>query len=205
MKNIFFNCGGKYLKAATVAAIFMMPLLLQAARTRASNQDVINISFLLMIFALSVFIKLGVLAFVLVYSVLRPQTILNGSRRLAKGFIKPFIIGVLFAIAYALLGKICSTLPVTIKHLVALALLVVFSLHFLIGGTVVCHLLGERIQANTNSRSRGSTFIAVLYGGIAILLLDMVPVMGQITSILIILLALGAAQGSLRKSRNPIV
>lgn len=181
------------MKALLSLQLIVLPFILNAAPPDFHDSNKLKM-FLVVLFLLffAFCIKLGLLAFSLVFSVLKPQTVIKGSEIIKQTVVRSFITGLLCLIFYLLLLKITRMIPRYFNLLLAVPILIVLFIHIAAGFSVICHFLGEKIHANIGSRFTGSTFMAVLYGGIVILALGFVPIFGQAASLIIITTSLGA-------------
>lgn len=173
----------------------IMPIVAQGAVEGINPSQIIpkRLLGLAILTFLLICLKIGWLALTLLYSVLRPQKVIKGSQSLAQNYSKSLFIGLLLLIFYLLLIKMCRLAPASYRYILLIPVFLALLSHILIGFSMISHALGERIQANINSHTLGSTFFAVLYGALIILLLDFVPLLGHIVTFIIILIGMGVA------------
>jgi len=147
---------------------------------------------------------LGLLAVCLIYSVLAPRRVELGSRLQRQDPRQSFSVGALVFVIYLLFAIISRELqpPKSLAVLVWLPLLCVFLYLLLTGLAMTAHSIGERIQSNLNSRSLGSTFLAVFYGGSVLLCLNFLPLLGQALIFVAGLISLGTAVRVLSVERS---
>jgi len=150
-----------------------------------------SVMFMLMIGCILLLVKSGCLALGLLLSVLKPQKIIRLSSGLNGRLLKSFVAGILVLISYILLLGISQFIPKPYDGLLSIPVILLFFIHFILAFTVVSHFTGEKIMANISSHKTGSTFFAVLYGGIVILLCGFFPVLGIIVLSVIYITSLG--------------
>ncbi len=157
----------------------------------------LTVAFMLVIGCILVLVKAGCLALGLLLSVLKPQKIIRLSSGLNGKLLKSFIIGILIVVAYFLLLGISNFIPEKFRGFLTIPVILLLFIHFILAFTVISHFVGEKIMANIASHKVGSSFFAVLYGGIVILLCGFFPIFGIIVSGIIYIVALGGTLSGL--------
>jgi len=149
----------------------------------------------LLLLLLVVCAQLGLLAAGLIYAVLEPRRVEFGSRLQRQAPWQNFRTGVIVFIILLLFSVFFANLhpPKGLAFLIWLPLLLILAYLLIIGFTMTAHGIGERIQSNLNSRTIGSTFLAVLYGGIVLLGIAFLPVLGLVLLFVVALISLGTA------------
>jgi len=155
-----------------------------------------------MVLVFAVCVEVGLLATALLYAVLEPERVRAGSALQAQSVFRSFGIGVLMAIILLLACALMDNMPGGIGGLLGVPLLAAYAYLFIMGFTMVAHCVGDRIQSNIASRTTGSSFFAVLYGGSILLLTNFVPVVGQLVLLVVLVLSLGAAMRSVGVRRR---
>ncbi len=159
-----------------------------------------SVLFMLMVGCIMIMVKSGCLALGLLLSVLKPQKIIRMSSGLNGNLLKSFLCGIMVLIAYVLLIGISSLIPKPYEGILSIPVILLFLVHFILAFTVVSHFAGEKIMANTSSPKSGSTFFAVLYGGLVLLVCGFFPILGLVVLSVIYITALGGtASGLFRK------
>jgi hypothetical protein len=149
----------------------------------------------LLFLLLVVCMQSGLLAAALIYAVLDPQRVQDGSRLQRQAPWQSFRTGVLALIVLLLFAFFFSHLhpPKVLALLVWVPLVFGLAYLLLIGFTMTAHGIGERIQSNLNSRAVGSTFMAVLFGGAVLLGVTFLPLFGLVLLVVAGLVSLGTA------------
>ncbi len=179
--------------AVTVSTVALTSWPLLAAEPVKEQPPLQQLSGLLVVLVLALSIKIGVLAVCLVYSVLEPRKVQDGSKIQGQSPFRAFRVGIFVFLVMLLLAAIGSNLPGPLAGMLLLLPLVVFFYLLLSGFTMVAHCVGERIQSNINSPRLGSTFSATFTGGVPLLLIGLVPLVGQVLQFVMGLCALGTA------------
>jgi len=156
-----------------------------------------SVLFMLVVACLIILAKLGCISLGLLLSVFKPQKVIRLSSGLNGRLLKSFLLGIMVFIAYILLLGISKFIPKPYEGLLSIPVLLLFFIHFILAFTAVSHFTGEKILANTSSPKAGSTFFAVLYGGIVILLCGFFPIFGIIILSVILLTGLGGTLSGL--------
>ncbi len=148
-------------------------------------------------------IGLGVLALLLMYSVVRPQALRDGSMILAQHPVRSLLAGLLTALVLVLAVMLVQNLPEALRGLFALLVILVTVYVCVSGVAVAAHELGDRVLSNINSASVGVTFLAVLWGGLLLLLAGFVPFLGQLVQVVAGAMGLGAAVSLMLRRKAP--
>ncbi|WP_040914566.1 hypothetical protein [Lentisphaera araneosa] len=112
-----------------------------------------------------------------VYTVLRTQSVLRGSRDLNQLTGRLFLQGIMTYVVFILAIFMSKKLPMD-KCLLCLPILIFYIYLLLHGFTSLCHCIGEKILSNINSPRLGSAFYAVIYASVALLLIGCIPFLG---------------------------
>jgi len=147
-------------------------------------------------------VKLGFLGTALLYAVLEPERVRTGSSLQTQASSRSFGIGVLMGGILVLACAIVSKLPDGLNGFIAIPILGAYAYLLITGFTMVSQCVGDKIQSNTASRTAGSTFFAVLYGGGLLLLANFVPIIGQIVLLIVVILSIGTATRSVSLKRR---
>ena len=167
------------------------PLLADDRFNRLPPGD--RLSLVLLVVVIGFVIALGLLAIQLLYSVLRAPALRQGSDLLRRRPAYALGLGVLVLLVLGGAVALAQLVPEPGRGLLVLALILVALYLAIPGVTMVNHAIGEQVHANLNSRYVGSSFMAVLTGGVLTLLIGCVPLLGQLIQFVILLIGLGAA------------
>lgn len=145
-------------------------------------------------------LHVGILALLLLVSVLRPDALRRGSGRLRAHPVTSFFAGILVLVLFILCAKL---LEAPLLNLLALPVVLGLILLMVSGIATVAFDCGDRILSNTAARSQGSSFMAVLAGGTLLILIGLVPFAGQTVQAVAALTGIGAAaQGWWSRARS---
>lgn len=155
--------------------------------------SITQLSGLIIVILLLICMKIGWLSIVSIYSLLRPQKTMKGSQVIGTRGIASFLIGLGVFVACVLIMALSKQF-LGRRGIIISGPVILFLLYLLVsGGAVIYHFIGEKIQSNMNSSTIGSSFYAVIYGGILALLVDLIPVVGWIVSFIIVAESVGIA------------
>jgi len=165
----------------------------------APNQQLCSVATLLL--AVGV-VELGLLAVLLLFSVLRPATVRRGGEVLRAHPLAGLLVGLLGLLVFFGWAALMEGFPEPIKGVLIIAVLFVYACLAIGGLGIVACDLGERLQTNLGLRGLGSTAAATLYGGGLIMLLALAPIVGQLLQLTILTLGLGAAMMTVYSGRR---
>ena len=164
-----------------------------AADTFKQMPPVQQLSLVLLILLAAVCIKVGLLALLLLVSVLRPGLLRNGGEIVRLRPVRCLVAGALGLLVFLAFTALLQHAPARMRALLGIAELLVFLALLITGLCVTVYELGDRLQSNLNARGIGSTSMAVLYGGGLFVLLGFLPGLGQLVEFTVAVLSLGAA------------
>jgi len=153
------------------------------------------------ILAAIVCVKVGVIALMLLTSVLRPQKLRRDGDTIREHPVRSFLAGLLCLAIFVLAVAVTEHLPDVLATLLGVTVVLVCVYLGVCGMCGVAHDIGERVQSNLNVQGVGSTFMTVLWGTILILLVGFVPILGQLVQVVAVTIGVGAVATamSLRK------
>lgn len=157
----------------------------------------------ILLVCLVLFVGLGLLAAAGLYAILRPEKLKLGSLLQRQAPFRTFGAGVLGIVILVGCVGLCENLPTPLRTAVLFPLMLVAAYVMLTGFAMAAHAVGEAVQSNIGSRSLGSSLCAVFYGGGLLLLLNLLPILGQVMMGLLVLLALGAGIRCFRARPTP--
>jgi len=150
------------------------------------------------------FIKGGLLALMLTYSVLKPQKVMLGTKIANQSPLRSFFLGILTFVIFLFFALIANVLPKNLAAFYALPIVLFFFYFVVTGLSMTGNCIGEKIQSNTSSCTLGSTFFAVLFGGGLLFAVNFLPFLGQLVLVVASILSLGlAVQVTFRKQKKP--
>jgi hypothetical protein len=152
---------------------------------------------------ISVCVAVGMLALLLVYGLLRPAVIRGGSDRLRAHPKRSLLVGILGLVLLIAVIALLQAFPEPIKGLGGLVLLAAALYLMVSGAAIIAYDLGDRLLANVGARCSGSSFMAVLWGGLLLLLLGFVPVLGALIQFVALVLGFGLALSGLVDRSGP--
>lgn len=192
------------MKRILTFAILLAPFILGAAPREFDPSQKFRMMIGMLFFVLVTFcMKIGLLAFGLLFSVLRPQLVIRGSELAGRNILKSFLAGLMCAIFYMLLLAISKMIPRHFGLIIVMPVMLLLFLHLVVGFSMICNYIGEKVHANTGSRFAGSTFMAVLAGGVLAISLTLIPVFGEAAFLAILSISLGAALMLLFARKSP--
>ena len=137
--------------------------------------------------------SVGLVTLMILYTVLRPQRVIQGGELFRQRPVRCLCAGILASVILLVVAGVANVLPGALKGLVFLALVLLYA-HWAVSGLcMLAHDLGERLQSNLNVRSLGSSGMAVLYGGGVLMLAGFLPGLGQAVQFIALVSGLGAA------------
>ena len=137
--------------------------------------------------------SVGLVVLMILYTVLRPQRVMQGGELFRRRPVHCFCVGILASVIFLVIDGLANVLPGPLRPLVWLALVLVYA-HWVVSGLcMLAYDLGERLQGNLNVRSLGSSGMAVLYGGSALTLVGFLPALGQVVQFIALVSGLGTA------------
>lgn len=184
----------KFIKPSKIiffALLLFVPLLASADGRNPEHAKLFFGSVFMLFFIF--FTGIGVLAFSLLLSVLRPQMLVKGGEICMKKPLRCLGAGFLALVLYMLYFNLLKNFSEPVRGLAGVPALVVFAVHSLAGLAMMHWALGEKIIFNTGSRFTGSTFMSVLFGGSLLVVLNFLPIVGQIANLCFFCAGLGCA------------
>lgn len=151
-------------------------------------------------------ISIGLLAVLFLFGLLRPETVRRGSARVRTSPGRCLLIGVLGLVVCVIAGALLNAIPPAVRALPGLALVLVIAYLTVSGLSMLAHSIGERVQTAVMARSLGSDAMAVLYGGVLLLAIGMLPGLGQLIQLVAIMIGMGSAISTLfsRAEAKPV-
>jgi len=146
--------------------------------------------------------EIGLIALLGLISVLRPRQLRDGSRLVREHPLRCLGVGLLACLAFVGVGVVSNSLGDGGKAVLLLPLFVAFLYWILFGMVFVAADVGDRVQSNVNTRSLGSGFASVLWGGVVLALIALLPIVGQGVIVLGVIVGLGAAVSLLFMKRE---
>ena len=137
--------------------------------------------------------SVGLVALMILYTVLRPQRVMQGGELFRQRPVRCFCAGIIASLIFLVIAGLANVLPGPLRPLVWLALVLVYANWCVSGLCMLAYDLGERLQSNLNVRSLGSSGMGVLYGGGAIVLVGFLPALGQVVQFIAFVSGLGTA------------
>jgi hypothetical protein len=145
----------------------------------------------------------GLLAVALLYAVLRPQTVRSGSERLRSQVFRSFIVGILSILLLLLIGANLQFLPKPLTDWLGLAGILLLAYLVVTGFVPAAHCVGENVLANLGLAGTGSDIRKILAGGGLIAAANLLPVVGQLISLLVLVCGLGLVVQDLFRNKKP--
>jgi len=146
-------------------------------------------------------VKVGVLSLLLLCAILRPQQVRGSAAALRERPVRSFLLGLLAVLLTVVLAMVFGRFPEPLQGVFLLVLLLVVVYVLINGLCAVVHEIGERIQSSLNMASVGSTFAAVLYGGLLLSLVGLLPAIGQVVVAVAGAMGIGAALETMCRRR----
>lgn len=137
--------------------------------------------------------SIGLVTLMILCTVLRPQRVIQGGELFRQRPVRCLCAGILASVIFLVIAGLANVLPGPLRPLVWLALVLVYAYWAVSGLCMLAYDLGERLQGNLNVRSLGSSGMAVLYGGGAIVLIGFLPALGQVVQFIAFVAGLGTA------------
>ena len=184
-------------------SLFLGPLLFAGNKIKESPGHVL--AALLFFTIAGICISIGLIAIQLLYSVLRPQIVREGSDYSRQKPLKLFFLGLALSVLFMVIIFILDKLPgEPIKALGALVAIIFYAFIILRGLTMITHNIGDKILSSMNSKYAGSSFVSVLAGAIIFCLVGFVPFVGWFIHGLILMVAMGVGFICLKQSTKQI-
>jgi small-conductance mechanosensitive channel len=136
-------------------------------------------------------IAAGLLAIAVLYAVLKPRAVRAGSDLLRGRVLRSFGLGLLTLLVLGLLAANLRFFPKPVSDWFALAGAVFLAYVVLTGFTVAAHCIGENILANTGAAGTDSDIRKILLGGGLVVLTNLLPIAGQLVTVIILICGLG--------------
>ena len=196
------SVAGSLVIRCTGIGVLFLPVLARAGEPVASAASGSKSWDIAVLILGLLFVKLGLVATLTLYALLRPRALRVDSDRLRATPGKLFVVGLLASVVLAILGGIIQALPDPLKGLGGVVLLLTVG-YWLVSGTAAVALeLGERLQSNLNGLGAGSDAAAVIVGGTLLALVGFLVGIGQVVEITVGLLGLGTAVAGLNRRRR---
>ena len=173
-----------------ILSLFSAPFVFAGNKLKESPGQML--SALLFITLALILISIGLIAIQVIYSVLKPQVVREGSNYSREKPLKLFLLGVALAVLFLVITFILEKLPAgDIKGIIAIIVLIFYAFVILRGLTMLTHNIGDKILSSINSKYAGSSFMSVLAGASITSLISFVPFVGWFIIALILLTSLG--------------
>lgn len=138
-------------------------------------------------------LTVGFMALTTFWQLLRPARCRAAAVLAGQSPFRCWIYGILTLLIVILQLALAKTLPPLLGILLTLAFTLPCFILLLIGAAAVAHALGEKLLTNTGSPGQMSDVWAVLTGSALLGLLNLIPVIGQVITVLALCIGLGAA------------